>query len=398
MGFLFDEKQLVNDNIFLHEERINSQYSRFLESSPSYVTYYNINNIETTTDTGFGGVERILGANSPIRFNKVKDFPIYGLEQIVLSLDDELQGLDSSYEGEAIILPNTIKPLPNDMFTISYLSSEYIFMVTAVAYDTIRSKNFYKISFTVKSLYGEHKDHLERQTIEKFNCLVDNIGTKEKVLLRDDDVDQLIALNEIYTTVANQYKLLFFNKKYNCFAYTNGSNLIYDRYLSEFINKTKIFNDKKKLETIYLTNEDPTPTMMLEYHNSFYRAVEAKKKSIIKPYPYSWTFITNFSSIFAFYRDGNVRSIKFDPNGIMDYIRPEVLNAITTPSDDLNENVMIKTIVGFFNEKINTIYELNRVDLREYPEYMGYDHETYVLVPVLLYILRHYYNKFMTTT
>ena len=61
MGFKFDEKTLVNNNIFKYEDKLNSSYTRFLDKTPTYVTYYNINTIESTVDLGFSNVEKILG-------------------------------------------------------------------------------------------------------------------------------------------------------------------------------------------------------------------------------------------------------------------------------------------------------------------------------------------------
>ena len=66
MGFKFDEKALINNNIFKYEEKLNSAYTRFLETTPTYVTYYNVNPIESTVDLGFSNVEKILGDHSPL--------------------------------------------------------------------------------------------------------------------------------------------------------------------------------------------------------------------------------------------------------------------------------------------------------------------------------------------
>jgi hypothetical protein len=398
MGFLFDEKKLVNDSVFLHEQRMSSQYTRFLDKSPTYVTFYHINNIESITDTGFQSVERILGTNSPIRFDEVKDFPIYGIDQVLLSLSNDSSLLDTSYDGDGVILPNTIIPYPNDMFTISYLDQNYLFMVTDIAYDTIKSNNFYKISFTIRSLDAEFKADLLAQTVDKFSCIASNIGTEEKVLLRDDDLQQILAIDEVYTNITDHYRLLFFDDKYNSFLLTqlDGTRL-YDRYMAEFINKFKILSKKKDFDTLYLSNEDTTKTMMLEYHNSIYRALELQKKEMIQLNKCGQVFITGRSSIFSFYRDQTIRSVQLDPNALNDYIRADLITKIQTPPDVLDETVIGSTIVKFFNDSVKTIYDLDGDSLKDYTAFMGYDQETFTLIPILLYILRFYYNKFMSS-
>ena len=155
-GFIFDEQNFINNNAFKFEDRLNSQVARFLDKSPTYVTYYHISDIESTVDLGFSNIDGLLGDESPLRFNEIKDFPVYGLDPVQLRLEDMDQGLDTSYEGELLILPNTIKPTPNDFFTINYMSKDFIFMVTGVDYDTVKSNNYYKIDFYVKDIdYGK---------------------------------------------------------------------------------------------------------------------------------------------------------------------------------------------------------------------------------------------------
>lgn len=146
MGQILQDKVFLNANIFQFEKRLESQYTIFLDKIPTFVTYYHISVNNSMTDSGFLNVDEIVGNDSPIKFQKIDDFPIYGIEAIQLDLSDEDEGLNSSYESEGIILPNTIKPLPNDYFTITYLSKEYIFMVNNIDYDTIKSNNFDKFN------------------------------------------------------------------------------------------------------------------------------------------------------------------------------------------------------------------------------------------------------------
>ena len=81
MAYLFPgEQNFLNNNIFKFEDRINSQYTRFLDRPPTYTTYYKINDIESTVDTGFNNIERMLGQNSPINYNEIKNFPIYNID------------------------------------------------------------------------------------------------------------------------------------------------------------------------------------------------------------------------------------------------------------------------------------------------------------------------------
>ena len=86
---------MVKDSIFQYEERLKSPIRRFQDKSFVPVPYYHINGQKTTTDQGYGDVTEILGKESPVKFEKIEDFPLYGIDQIVLQLSNNDQGLDS---------------------------------------------------------------------------------------------------------------------------------------------------------------------------------------------------------------------------------------------------------------------------------------------------------------
>ena len=43
MAVVINEQQMVENNTFLYEDRIKSPTSRFLDTTPTFVTYYHIN-------------------------------------------------------------------------------------------------------------------------------------------------------------------------------------------------------------------------------------------------------------------------------------------------------------------------------------------------------------------
>ncbi len=518
MGYLLgSEQKFLNDNAFLYEERMSSQYARFLDKTPTYVTYYKINSKESTADTGFQSVERILGKQSPIKFNQINDFPIYNIDQIVLDLNQEEQGLDSNFEGEGIILPNTVKPTPNDIFTINHLSNEYIFVVTEIKYDTIKSNNFYKISFSVKSINGDYTEDLERQTSDKFDCIVSNIGTDEKVLIRSDDVIQLKKLEGIYRNIAEFYKMIFFNKRFNAFLCKKEEIKIYDKFQSEFINKHRLFNEKGRFETLFLTNEDDDYKLQIQYHKSIYSAIEDKDKERIElNNKVRFRSFNHNRSIFQYYSDYTVKNTEFTDIGedVTEYIRQSLIEKIkdpeyvekppepekpieeegedspltddetalllkllkkipelnvllqdeekptsedsslegtekieetipvedtveeqsateiveepipetstneestepivpnpvepepseeipTTPTEEFKpavESPLTNLIINYFNDKIETIYDIDRDGLSNYLDYMDENYETFILTPLTLFIIKHYFTVFM---
>ena len=157
--------EFINSNVSLLADRQSSMYVAFLESRPTFTTYYHINRIQSETDKGLKMPEKLSGALSPIRYNKLLNFPLYGIEQIQLQLEEDEEGLNSDYSGEAIILPNTIHPSVDDYFIIDYLDKKYMFRITMYSYDTIKSNNFYKIEFTLHTVDIDFFNQSEKQVV-----------------------------------------------------------------------------------------------------------------------------------------------------------------------------------------------------------------------------------------
>ena len=402
MGFKFDEKLLVNNNIFKYEDKLNSAFTRFLETTPTYVTYYNINSVESTVDLGFSNVDMILGSESPIRYSEVKNLPIYGMEAIQLDIDESDEGMDSSYDGELIILPDTITPYPDDFFILEHKGYNFLFRVTAVNYDTIKSNNFYKISFTIKYVTEEDSKKILNQVTEKFTCIVGNIGTEDRCIIEDGVYELLQRMKYLYSEICERYKMFFYNKKYNVIMYYDAEEMlgIYDRYVNMFIQKHGLFYDKETHRAIYLNNEDETCCFPIEYDNSLFKVFEARKK--IKRYPYN-NFkiqeIKNIYSVFKYY-SAKVYSVRFK-GGSVEYFPHQIIDAMVSGNipDKTAESVFPfdeadRLIVKYMNDQIDSIHNIDFDSLEEFT-YFQPEWANMIKVPLLLYVMKGYYKLFI---
>ena len=61
MGYLVDDKRLLNDNTSEFAKKIESQYSIFLDKTPTFTDYFHINEVESTKDTGLRNVGKLTG-------------------------------------------------------------------------------------------------------------------------------------------------------------------------------------------------------------------------------------------------------------------------------------------------------------------------------------------------
>lgn len=423
MGFKFNEKDFINNNIFKYEDKLNTQFSRFQEQTPMYVTWYNICINESTVDLGFANVEKVLGYNSPLKYNEIKNFPVYDFQAVQLAIEEQEEGLDTEFESELTILPNTIKPYPHDFFVLEHKGREFLFEVTEVNYDTIKSHNYYKVTYHIKYVDEEESNKIDEQISGKYTCIVDNIGTEDKCILEDEILQLIIKLKDIYYELSRKYVNYFYNKKYNTFIYVDiNKNTVYDRYLNMFIQRNSLLYDHETHKAIYLTNEDSCCSFELEYDNSIYKAFELQKPKRLLNNKFRLVQISNIYSIFYYY-SVLCGSVRFN-NGDMDYIEPRLLRAMKEniigddgksekdfvkipifylQSKDVNDedigefNEFDKILIKYINNNIESIHDIN---LEKLDDELFFDLNwfSFIKIPLVLFCIKRCYKKFLSKT
>lgn len=395
MAIRVDEHQMVDDNIFEYEKRIKSPTSRLIEETPTFVTYYHIDNDETTTDAGFLDVASILGHRSPIRFNKIEKFPIYGIDQIVLQLTEEDQGIDTNYEGEGKILPSTIKPLQNDMFLIPVLHDTYLFRITSIEYDNIMPDNFSKISFTLHSLGQEYIDKIEDQLSDDYVCILENIGTDSNCIIEKSCFNKIKDIKNMCRNITDFYKAMFYNDRHNVFlAHLENGRFLYDPLQTEFINKHNLFNEKSDFDTLYLTDQYTDPQRKYKYAKSVYRYIELQKKELLSNFRYmTKPGVVIRESSFYRWHDKMI-----DVLDIPSYIKNdspcifsnEFVNIITMngPTD----SAYAELIKNFLRKEEIKIKDIS-LELDEELLYLNDSIEVFFFTPIILYIIKEVIKK-----
>ncbi len=398
MAFFVDEKRMVEENVFEYEKRLKSPVSRFIETTPTFVTYYHLNPDATTTDSGFKDVSSIIGFRSPLRFNKIDSFPLYGIEQMVLQIQDTDQGLDSSYEGEATIVPGSIKPLENDFFIIPYLKDPYLFRVTEIIYDTIMSDNYYKIGFKLEYIDESKLDNLENQVHEKYTCILENIGTESNCIIEVESKEVIDKIEEMYDDMANTYKSIFYNDRHNCFLGEMGcGQFLYDPLQTQFVNEHQLFNKKHNLQCLMLTDQFTDTKRRIKYERSIYRFIERRNPALAKNFSYDvFAGINNRETSFYRWMEKNIYILD-NPAELSDNATPLLSNefvlAIQTNGFTTSEHAeLIKKYVR--NEKIS----IHDIPLTLHEELLTLDGnmEVFFFTPIIMFIIKDVVNSFLS--
>ncbi len=72
---------------------LKNPYALYTDKKAILVTYYNLNTTRSTLDDALKIPYSNLGKNSPLRFNKIEDFYIYGIDRISTNISNNEFGL-----------------------------------------------------------------------------------------------------------------------------------------------------------------------------------------------------------------------------------------------------------------------------------------------------------------
>jgi len=398
MGKLINEEEFLKSNIDQQIERAASEYTRFLDSTPTFVTYYQRNTVNSIYDKGLENVEKEVGKDSPNMFNKIENFPLYGIQDISLSLSREDLGMDTSYTGEGVIIPNTIKPYPEDFFTIDYIGEIYLFKVTGINNDAIKSKPFYKVEFSFFKKLNDARE-VDNQVSDEYTVIFNNIGTEDRSILKRSDFFVLDYIDRIYEGLYKSFLRYFFDKKLNVITFEIDGIKLYNRHLNKFIMDTQLLKkDMEYMDSIYLVDVLQDDITFYEmYRKSIYFALQKCDVSelegeFVYPMP-----INDIHTPFAHY------SIKYNTVNFVNDNTDQTLELFT---QGFIGRIKIDQIFRDDNHPVENMiidYLYNRLDLTEdimkkindisfYP-----DKFSFIFIPLIMFIFKDFRNKLLRT-
>lgn len=275
-GLIFDEQSLIDNNIFKYEQRLKSNTNKYIENGALLTTYFPIRENATTVDRGLRDIDKIFGHKSPLRFNRILNFPVYGFGQANPNNTDEANMEDINVEGECIILPSTIVPNPNDFFIINHLRMRAIFQVTDVQYDSMKVEGYYKIKYRLHSTSDETLQNLENQTVETYHCDLNAIGSNVNPIIKKDDFVKRGQIEQMVNQMIQSYRSMFYNERHNCFLFYNQEcgTRWFDMCGNEFMAKHSIMNPSNSSKVIILHEKIRDKQSALFYNNSIYNWIE----------------------------------------------------------------------------------------------------------------------------
>lgn len=340
-----DKTNFIDANIERYASDKISQYSRYLDQSHIFCTYFPINKISSRVDKGLGNTYSYHGSNSSLRYNKVKNLPLFNVPELKPEIEYDETGTDINLDISGVtLLPNTIKPNAGDYVLISLPGAkEFLFIVKSFEYNTIQSNDYYQISLEIKDIGTDlEKKKFDGLIVDTFETIYENIGTEDSCFIRTDDIPKLEAIVSLITEIKDMYMNNFWDDKLGCFTvkYYDGLNYFYDFILSMFIMKSEIFYESNNPKTIMLVNLDVGENSEKLFNRTvFYAVLNGTTDYLSKDLYYYTRGIYSSSSIFNIY-DYPTHTIELvilnyasKNSAFMEYFSHELIECILDPEN-----------------------------------------------------------------
>lgn len=266
----------------------SSQYLKYFEGSPTYITYYQLDVNDSTHDIGLEAVNSFIGANSPKKYKKIYEVQVWGVDTLDVSNDISERGLLSSINGELLFLPDSIKPFVGDYFSFEYEGLEsHLFRINDVQFDKATPTKFYRCGY---ELANENSEIVSQNVNGEYYIQYDSASgsnTGTLTLVSSEDAATAQQIKDLTDSLIDKYIKLFYNEDLDTFLYESRDGYSYwSPYLQHFLHDTKTLSKSSRdlLTEIYIMdiNEVDNPDVYSEnmYRNSIFRAVEVQDNSL----------------------------------------------------------------------------------------------------------------------
>ncbi len=158
-GFTGEQQQKLR-------ERQVSNFVRFTDKTALFPTVYNVNKTNSTAERGTNSIDQYVGPDSPVRYDKIKNFPVFGTRQITDETEYEKEDLGYNVSGvsiECYYPANVMDTYVGTCLVYENFNPGVLFIVDDVKTIDIKNKSFVKLALSI--LPADKLEQLERQVI-----------------------------------------------------------------------------------------------------------------------------------------------------------------------------------------------------------------------------------------
>jgi hypothetical protein len=418
-----------------------SQFAKFLDKNPTYVTYYPVIQAQSSTDAGTGAIYEEIGPNSPMRYNKILQLPAFNLPELKPDIIQDEGGYDAEMDiNDIAFIPGTVRPKPGDYMLVEISGVEpLLFRCNSYRHNTIKSNDYYMGDFDLVDINQQYTKLINKQVETTYTCHFENIGTNQKVFISEDEEDEISDIEDLITKLTDFYSDAFYNGDIDGFVLYNasvngssgsstlngnaanmGTQWYYDNYLTRFINESQIFaNDSSDTTRVFPYLELLPLNFDYLYSRTVWNAVLKRTRDYLHKYTYAWSrmlqkrtsplMLASYPTLhptlelFDHYVKPeepvpeNLKGLIWEPgtpcgwNGadpqLRTYFSMNLLRSLADNSQTGDLNVLEKMIFDYVTAGIDNVV-FDKKELINFSFTQNY--ESFYLVPICIYILKQH--------
>jgi hypothetical protein len=272
------QKDLITRTVDKFKQTTSVDYARYFEGSPTYVTYYQLDDIATRQDTNLENVHSLVGRSSPNKYKKIHDVVIYGVDAITIQNDITEKGLQSLISGDFVLLPDSIRPYPGDFFVFDEADlGTHLFRINDVQYDRASPKKFFRCLF---SLWPENSELIFGNVIEDFVLDYQTTSGENFAVIKKADAVVSDKIKLMVDSIIDRYRTLFYDEDMDTFVCNTEEGNLWLPYLQRFMSENDLMTKYEEgfMEEIYIGKLDQSisPTLFSDqaYHDSIFTRVQ----------------------------------------------------------------------------------------------------------------------------
>lgn len=228
-GLIFDEQSLLDQQVYKYDEFLHSRMNKYTGSGRILVNYWSINDANTTSSLGMDTHYRILGKDSPLRYDEIDNMALIGFSQLQPEEKQTSSTTVRNYglSGEAFVIPGTVMPKENDFFIVKHLNMNHLFRVTQVTQDGLNTDGSYRINYELFSTNPQEIGYLYQQTVGHYVMDLQTVGGEDLTpIIGKEDYELRSRLIRMVDDMVENYVSRYYDNTHNCFLlHLNGRTL-----------------------------------------------------------------------------------------------------------------------------------------------------------------------------
>ena len=258
--------------------------------------------------------------------------------------------------------------------------------------------NFYKIDFKLEYIDSVKIEEIEKQTIDDFVCVLENIGTETSCIIEKTSFEKIREVEKMYHEIISLYRAMFYNDRHNVFLVQMASGrFLYDPLQTEFINKHNLFGEKNNLETMILTDQYTDSKRKFKYAKSVYKLLELRDLKLLD----TFKFVTRpgmsiTESSFYRWHDKDIDVLDIPccaPDSSTEIFSEDFIKAVKNNDKVYSEYAeLIKKFLRKEDLRIKDIPLTLDTELI----YLNNGIEVFFFTPIIMYIIREIIKKELT--